>query len=171
MHKTIAEHANIICYPQKIGRILNTVWFTHRFTKKGNYYVWINKSIVTSWDNSNKVVLSLCQIHLKSKRYILVDAIYSWVYVIYNSIFSIGRTGRTGQLGNSFRAVSFFSEDNNKASLLFLFRYLVDSNSEIPDFLFKLAEQQQQLQGERRRMLKNNSNCVITKQMKNLSVR
>ena len=146
------------------------MWFSHRFTKKGNYYFnnrQFNKVIVTSPDNSNKVVLSFCQIHVKSKRYILVDAIYFWWY---NSIYSIGRTGRTGQLGNSFRAVSFFSEDNNKASLLFLFRYLVDSNSEIPDFLFKLAEKQQQLQGERRRMLKNNSNCVITKQMKNLSV-
>ena len=90
---------------------------------------------------------------------------------LYNSIFSIGRTGRTGQLGNSFRAVSFFSKDNNKNLLHWLFRYLVDSNAEIPDFFIKLAEQQQRLQSERHRMLKNNSNSVITKRMKNLSVR
>jgi superfamily II DNA/RNA helicase len=83
--------------------------------------------------------------------------------------FRIGRTGRTGQTGR-FRSVSYFNAKKDEFFAPTLMKYLVDSNSQIPQFFQKIADDARVKEDERQRFLRNNTDKVMAKYMNKLSV-
>ena len=77
--------------------------------------------------------------------------------------FRIGRTGRIGQVGHDFRAVSFFSKITNAKFASTLVRYLMDSNAVVPEDLRIIAEKETTKHEERVRKSRNISNMAISR--------